>query len=152
MGSPESPPDDTDHDDLVDQLRLTMVEGVGPRIRRVLLDRFGSAADVFSAAPSELKALPGVGTKLVRKITFARDEIDCEAELALCREQGITLLSDQDAAYPQMLREIPDPPGILFMRGDFQPNDALSTHCFDAVARRRSCALHQRPPPVSQLR
>ena len=126
MGRPKSPEDDRERDDLVDELRLTMVEGVGPRIRRVLLDRFGSAAAVFCAAPSELKELPGVGTKLVRKITFARDEIDCEAELSLCRERGITVLGERDEAYPQILREIPDPPGILFMRGDFQPNDALA--------------------------
>jgi DNA processing protein len=126
MGGTQSPDDDRVHEDLVDQLRLTMVEGVGPRIRRVLLDRFGSAGDVFAAAPSELKELPGVGTKLVRKITFARDEIDCEAELSLCREHGITVIGEQDEAYPQMLREIPDPPGILFVRGGFQPSDALS--------------------------
>ena len=126
MGRPECGEDDHQRDDLVDQLRLTMVEGVGPRIRRVLLDRFGSATDVFSAAPSELKELPGVGTKLVRKITFARDEIDCEAELSLCLEHGITVLSERDETYPKILREIPDPPGILFVRGGFQPNDALS--------------------------
>ena len=103
-----------------------MVDGVGPRIRRVLLDRFESAAAVFAAAPSELKELPGIGTKLVRKITFARDEIDVEAELSLCREHGIGVLGEEDEAYPQMLREIPDPPGILFLKGEFQPGDALA--------------------------
>ncbi len=126
MGRTDSLQDDRERDDIADQLRLSMVDGVGPRIRRVLLDRFGSAAEVFSAAPSELKELPGIGTKLVRKITFARDDVDAEAELALCRERGIGVLSEEDEAYPQMLREIPDPPGILFLKGEFQGDDALA--------------------------
>lgn len=103
-----------------------MVNGVGPRIRRELLDRFGSPRAVLEAAPSELQSVPGVGPKLSRAVVAARDEIDVEAEISLCREEGVTILTESDQEYPRLLREIPDPPGVLFVKGSFQPQDALA--------------------------
>ena len=47
-------------DELADTLRLAMISGVGPRIRQGLLERFGSARAVLSAAPSELREVQGV--------------------------------------------------------------------------------------------
>jgi predicted Rossmann fold nucleotide-binding protein DprA/Smf involved in DNA uptake len=68
--------DGTDHsvtepaqDELVDVLRLALVSGVGPRIRKSLLERFGSARAALAAAPSDLRSVYGVGPKLTHKIT-----------------------------------------------------------------------------------
>jgi DNA processing protein len=122
-----APPGDPGRtNDLADELRLTLVDGVGPRIRMALLERFGSSAAVLAAPPSELRTVPGVGPKLAPRIAAARDEIDAAGELALCREHGIALLSERDDAYPRLLKEIPDPPGILFARGEILPQDALA--------------------------
>ncbi|MGC4004435.1 MAG: helix-hairpin-helix domain-containing protein [Pirellulales bacterium] len=52
--------------DLAADVRLCMVDGVGPKLRRALLDRFGSAAGVFAAAPSSIRDVPGIGVKAVR--------------------------------------------------------------------------------------
>jgi DNA processing protein len=114
------------HDELVDALRLSLISGVGPRIRKALLERFGSARAALAAAPSELRNVYGVGQKLVQKIAGADHQIDVEAEIALCREHGIDILTESDAAYPRALREIHDPPGVLFVRGTLKPNDALA--------------------------
>jgi DNA processing protein len=113
-------------DDLVDTLRLCLVSGVGPRIRKSLLERFGSARAALAAAPSELRAVHGVGPKLTHNIADAEQKIDVEAEIALCREHGIDILVESHADYPRVLREIHDPPGVLFVRGALQPNDALA--------------------------
>ena len=51
-------------EDLIDTLRLTLIPGVGPRMRQALLERFGSARAVLAAAPSELRSVSGVGPKL----------------------------------------------------------------------------------------
>jgi DNA processing protein len=125
---PELPPDSTgpDGDTLVDSLRLSMVSGVGPRIRRALLERFGSCRAVLAAAASQLHEVEGVGPKLVRSITSAHQEIQAEEEIALCREHQITILTERDEAYPRGLREIYDPPGVLFVRGQIKPQDALA--------------------------
>ncbi|NLF09347.1 MAG: DNA-protecting protein DprA [Pirellulaceae bacterium] len=113
-------------DDLLDTLRLSMIPGVGPRIRKALLDRFGSARAVLSAAPSELQQVQGVGPKLMRKIAEADHEIDVQAEIELCRQRNIKILVEADPDYPRSLREIHDPPGVLFVRGELKPDDALA--------------------------
>jgi DNA processing protein len=113
-------------DDLVDMLRLCLISGVGPRTRQALLERFGSPRAALRAAPSELRDVHGVGPKLSGKITAAESEIDVEAEIALCRQHGVEILTEAHAAYPRMLREIHDPPGVLFVKGALQPRDALA--------------------------
>ena len=62
----------------------------------------------------------------MHKIAGADHEIDVEAEIALCREHGIDILTEAHAAYPRALREIHDPPGVLFVRGALKPDDALA--------------------------
>ena len=122
----DNPPTEPSRDDLVDSLRLSLISGVGPRIRQALLERFGSAKAALAAAPSALREVYGVGPKLMHKIAGADHEIDVEAEIALCREHGIDILTEAHTAYPRILREIHDPPGVLFVRGTLRPNDALA--------------------------
>jgi len=105
---------------------LALVSGVGPRLRQQLLERFGSAESILSAAPSELREVPGVGPKVARRISLAREEIDVQAELALCRDHDIGLLMHGEPDYPRMLSEIHDPPGLLYTRGSIAPQDSLA--------------------------
>lgn len=121
-GSPSLSSDDG----LADALRLSLVAGVGPRLRKALLEEFGTALAVLAAAPADLRRVPGIGAELTRRIAVARTDIDVQAELDLCAANGIAILSEQDSAYPRVLREIHDPPGILFLRGDLQPADAIA--------------------------
>ncbi|MEN6459029.1 MAG: DNA-processing protein DprA [Thermoguttaceae bacterium] len=113
-------------DGLADTLRLCLTPGVGPTLRGRLLERFGSAASVLAAAPSQLREVQGVGEKLARKIAETDPSIDIEAEIAFCREQGIDILTESDTGYPRALREIYNPPGVLFVRGKMKPADALA--------------------------
>jgi DNA processing protein len=94
--------------------------------RKSLLEHFGSSAAVLEAAPSELRRVSGVGPKLVQSILAARETVDVEAELAICREQGVTILTDTDPQYPRLLKEIHNPPAVLFVRGELKPDDALA--------------------------
>jgi DNA processing protein len=69
--------------------------------------------------------VPGVGPKLTRKIADA-DQLDIEGEIELCRQHDVEILIEAHATYPRLLREIHDPPGVLFVRGRLQPGDALA--------------------------
>jgi DNA processing protein len=113
-------------DELADALRLAMVSGVGPRLRKALLAEFGTAGAVLSAAPSDLRRVPGIGAELTRRIAVAKDEVDVQAEIDRCAEHQITILTETDPAYPRVLREIRDPPAILFVRGEILPQDAIA--------------------------
>jgi DNA processing protein len=105
---------------------LSLVSGVGPRILTQLLDHFGSPENVLSAAPSELREIPGVGPKLARAISAATSEIDVAAELATCRDHGIQILTAEDEKYPRMLAQIIDPPGVLFLQGEITAADSVA--------------------------
>lgn len=117
---------DSPSPELLDEVTLCLVHGVGPRIRQTLLERFGGATAVLDAAPSELRAVPGVGPKLSSALAKARQEIDAQEEIAFCRQHGIELVGDGDDRYPRSLREIHDPPGFLYVRGNLLPRDALA--------------------------
>jgi len=118
--------DKTDREDLLHTLRLALIPGVGPRTRQTLLERFGSSEAVLSAAPSQLRDVPGVGPKLTEKIVAAREEIDVEEILALCRRQEVGILVLGDETYPSILRQIVDPPPVLFVRGSLAPQDGMA--------------------------
>lgn len=108
------------------ELLLALTPGIGPRLRKSLLAHFGSAEAVVSAAPSDLRAVAGIGQKLSRNIISRRQELDLDAELRDCRENGVTVLVESQPEYPQSIRTIPDPPGVLFVRGEWKPTDGIA--------------------------
>lgn len=124
----ESPPrtEELPDDELADILLLSLVSGIGPRLRQALLQRFGSARAVFEAPASLLRTVPGIGAKLAGAVTRARQEIDVAAEIDLCQKRQVAIVSLGHSDYPRALREIADPPGVLFVRGAIEPRDALA--------------------------
>lgn len=108
------------------ELLLALTPGIGPRLRKALLDHFGSAEAVVRAAASDLRAVPGIGQKLSRSLVTARQELDIDAEIRDCRDNGVNILAESQADYPQSIRHIPDPPGVLFVRGEIRPSDAIA--------------------------
>jgi DNA processing protein len=121
--------------DVRDLLCLTMVPGVGPHTFRALMDRFGSARKVLGASIPALKGVEGVGPKLAERIASARSEHDPEVELALCRQHGVRPIPRDDPGYPEPLKDIPDPPPLLYCRGTIEPVDALAI----AIVGSRKC-------------
>lgn len=119
-------PDPQPNGDVSAELLLALTPGVGPRIRKALIEHFGSAAAVLAAASSDLRQVPGIGPKISRSIVAARKEVDVAAELERCREHAIRVLVESEDEYPAPLRNIFDPPGVLFVRGEMQPCDALA--------------------------
>lgn len=111
---------------LLDALRLSLVSGVGPRTWQQLMSAFGSPTRVLEAMPSELEAVDGIGPRVSQAIARARHEIDAEEELSLCHSRGIDVYLANSDGYPASLREIPDPPGVLYCHGELQPRDGLA--------------------------
>src|SRR4051812_18239455 len=107
-------------EELVDSVRLSLVSGVGPLLRRALIERFGTPAAVLAASRSDLQNVDKIGPKIAARIAAAKDEIDAELELQIAADHGIDVLTEASCDYPRPLRTIHDPPGVLFRRG--QPN------------------------------
>jgi DNA processing protein len=107
-------------------LSLSLVSGIGPRTYRQLVGAFGGPQQVLQASPSELRSLPGVGAKLCRAIVQAGQSTGVDDELQRCRDCGIELLELRADDYPQRLREIADPPALLYCQGKLRPQDGLA--------------------------
>ncbi|MEM6469026.1 MAG: DNA-processing protein DprA [Planctomycetota bacterium] len=107
-------------------LRLSMLPGLGPRTLTSLLSHFGSPQTALDASPEELRLVDGVGPKLVHTIRTASDHIDEQRVIDWCTQHDCDLMTDEDDAYPSLLREMHDAPPLFFKIGDFQPADQIA--------------------------
>lgn len=102
---------------------LNMLPQMGPVRFGRLLERFGSATAIFSATGSSLRAVEGIGQEVASVITSWRDHADLDAELSLVEKAGARVVSRDDAEYPSLLREIHDPPIVLYVLGRIEERD-----------------------------
>jgi DNA processing protein len=107
-------------------IALNMVDGVGPIRVRALRDRFGEAQAILMASKADLMQVEGVGEEVARSITFWREKVDLDAELQRIEKSGVHVVCRDDAEYPKHLREIYDPPLVLYMKGTLTERDALA--------------------------
>ncbi|HUI78621.1 MAG TPA: DNA-processing protein DprA [Bryobacteraceae bacterium] len=97
-------------------LALKLVPGLGTRISKRLLDRYHSPQAVFRASRSELEGA-GVSGTVAQSIASGCAFEDAAAQHEKIKETGTTLVTIGDPRYPPLLREIYDPPILLFARG-----------------------------------
>ena len=107
-------------------IALNMVDGVGPIRVRALRDRFGEPQAILAASKTELMQVEGVGEEVARSITSWREKVDLDAELQRIEKSGVRVVSRDDADYPKNLREIYDPPLVLYVKGTLTERDALA--------------------------
>jgi DNA processing protein len=107
-------------------LRLSLVDGVGCRTLRRLVLRFGSAANVLKASLRDLGQVERIGPKIASGIRDPAVGEYAKTVQAICKENSIELLFPGDSRIPTLLTEISDPPLVLYLQGDFSPEDALS--------------------------
>jgi DNA processing protein len=97
-------------------LALTLIPGLGTRMAGKLLDRFRTPQAVFRASRSELEGA-GVGGAVAQSIASGcsfEDALDQQHKMG---ERGVTAIVRNDPRYPALLREIFDPPVLLFASG-----------------------------------
>ncbi|MDP3740755.1 MAG: DNA-processing protein DprA [bacterium] len=86
------------------------------RFRR-LLNYFPDLEAAWSAPASEL-AKSGIEESVVEKIVHLRAQIEPYAEFEKLEKHGASMIVFSDRAYPKLLREIPNPPMVLYIRGE----------------------------------
>jgi len=131
-------------------IRLSLVNGVGPRLLAGLVDHFGSADAALKATLSQLGQVPRIGPKLSTLIRDSSQSDIAERVFQHCKEHNVQIIIAGDPEFPRLLAELPDPPVMLFIRGAFQKTDQLSiamvgtrhcTHYGRTMAERISKAL-----------
>ncbi len=104
-------------DELAAYLALAQLPGIGPARLRAIVRAFESARSALCAPQGAIAALPGFGraaASAIRRISPAPGHAILEALDRL----GATVLVPDDAAFPPLLREIPDAPSWLYVWGD----------------------------------
>lgn len=104
--------------DLFYLLALQRIEGVGDIMAKKLLTHFGSAEAVFNTKPSQLAAIDGVGSVLLRNL---KDKLVFEKatqELEFIKTNDINAVYFQDEDYPERLKHCIDGPLLLFISGN----------------------------------
>lgn len=102
--------------DVIDWIRLTRTGASSRRLNR-LIDHFGDPAALFGAGPAEVSAACRCDAQTARRILDPA-HIPPPNELERLNSFGVRVVSRFDEAYPEPLRGIPDPPPVLYIRGD----------------------------------
>ena len=117
-------------------LALRMTPGLGTRKAGQLIAVFRTPQAILHASRSELEAA-GVSPAVAQSIASGCGYEEAAEQSHKLREAGAALIPITDPSYPAPLREIFDPPPVLFARGRF---DLLDTLTIGVVGTRRPTA------------
>jgi DNA processing protein len=102
---------------------LSLVPEVGPLISKKLLAVFGSPQYIFEAGIKDLLSVKGLGLGRAESIKrFNRWDI-VDRQLEESTKKNIRIIHCNDAAYPSVLRDVEGTPVVLYMKGEYQPED-----------------------------
>lgn len=129
---------------------LNMIEHVGPIRVRQLLEHFGDASKILSASRNQLLHVRGIGEETAESIATWEKSVDLNAELKRIADSGCEIVIQTDSHYPELLREIYDPPIVLYVKGKLTAKDKnsvamvgsrMTTHYGIEVARKLAYQL-----------
>src|SRR5262245_52201154 len=102
---------------------LNLIEHVGPVRVRQLLEYFGDAPAILRATKQQLLCVRGIGDETADAISRWEKSVDLAGELQRVADFGCHILIQSDPEYPPSLREIYDPPIVLYVRGALTDKD-----------------------------
>lgn len=120
-------------------LRLQGLPGVGTRTLWKIVERFGSGTRALRATPADLDAVAGRGSSAALSDPEMNDRV--RDAMDRCTRASIRVVTWRDGEYPARLRELCDPPPVLFARGRIE---LLARPAFTVVGCRRATGYGRR--------
>jgi len=105
-------------------LALSMIEGIGPVRLSKLIQHFGKPASIWEASERDLSRVNGIGI-LARNIVEQRRNIEINNVLDKLEKNRIQFVTQNEDNYPQILKNIYDPPPVLFYKGEYILDDNI---------------------------
>ena len=99
-----------------------LVRGIGAVLLQALINHFGDAASAWMGTPEDLR-VAGLGIKAIGRLIEVRKDVDLDRLWDKINAQGIRILTWEDDTYPARLKDIDHPPPVLYVRGEFLPED-----------------------------
>ena len=115
---------------------FNMVKGIGAVRFKALLDHFGDPARAWNA-PADALRYAGLPAKAVENLLTLRKHVSLEQVWHNLQAQNIQVFTWDDEDYPRLLKEIDQPPPVLYLRGTLKPEDEWAVAI---VGTRRSTA------------
>jgi DNA processing protein len=104
-------------------IKLCLAKDIGLARLENLLSVFGAAENVLKASKSELLSVERIGEKIAGSIISVSKAADAQKEIELAQKHKIQILLYTDEDYPQILKNYPDSPPILYVKGALSPAD-----------------------------
>lgn len=104
---------------------LNMILDIGSIRLKKLLEIFHTPENILRASFKELMFVSGIGEKIAAKI-YALKKEDLDQELVLAKKYGLRIITQDDLEYPENLKNIPDPPLVLYVKGKLKKEDNFS--------------------------
>ncbi len=104
-------------------LALKMIPNLGNITYKHLLNKFNDPTEVFTAKLNDLIEVEGIRTETAKRIVSRAWEGDPEKELMGLKKSGARLITIFDPFYPEDLKEIHDPPPLLYIKGNDIPQN-----------------------------
>jgi DNA processing protein len=96
----------------------SQIQGVGSVLLRRLQQHFGTLETAWEAVPEELAQVGGLGDRKIEAIVQGRKQLDLDRFLEKHQQKNPHFWTPADAEYPQTLRQIPNPPAVLYYQGN----------------------------------
>jgi DNA processing protein len=116
-------------------IAINMVPKMGPVRLRKLLGVFETPRRVLSAPAGELRRIDGIGDEVASSLSKWEEQVDLQAELGRIAAFGAHVITQQSPEYPALLREIHNPPIVLYIWGKLTERDR---HAIGVVGSRRT--------------
>ena len=97
---------------------LNLVPGIGPIKVKRLIEIFGSPSAIFDQSNKNLQGVEGIGAKLASEIAQGPNSYNPDEELRMADKAGVEIITQACSNYPSYLKEIADPPLVLYVRGN----------------------------------
>lgn len=114
-------------------IAMNRVSGLGAITVKRMAERFGSLTSVFEASESDLREISGIGFEKARQFASDLKRVRADEEVERAARSGVTLVTWADEGYPTLLKQIADPPLVLYVAGSVE---ALNRPCVGVIGTR----------------
>lgn len=109
--------------DLKYWLALNFLPDIGPVLARKLTGVFGNPENIFQASARDLRQVENIGENRAKGISGFKCWNKVEDEIEKASRNNVKLVAFNDREYPEGLKQIPDAPLVLYVRGELKGND-----------------------------
>ena len=97
---------------------LSLIKNLGPKRKLKLLELYQNPEKIYKLSKEELLKIEGIGEETAKNIILSKNEKLLDYHIKYMKENNINIIHIYEESYPQILKEIYDPPISLYIKGN----------------------------------